>query len=75
MMPIVNGLEEEFEGQVPVTRLNTDEGTHSRLQTEYGVRGHPSFVVLDSEGAVTDRFFGPQDEDTLRAAMAIVSPR
>jgi len=69
-MPIVNGLEEEFAGQVAVSRLNANEGTNSRLQREYGVQGHPSFVVLDGDGAVVDRFFGPQDEETLRAAMA-----
>ena len=73
-MPIVNGLEDEFRGQVAVRRLDADEGTNSQLQREYGVQGHPSFVVLDGNGAVVDRFFGPQDEATLRAAIATVTP-
>jgi hypothetical protein len=70
MAPIVNGLAEEFAGDVDVQRLNAAEGITNRLQAEYGVRGHPSFVVLDGEGAVTQRFFGPQEEATLREAMA-----
>ena len=73
-MPIVDGLEEQFAGQVAVNRLNVNEGTNSELQSEYGLRGHPSFVVLDGDGAVAERYFGPQDEETLRAAMAAVAP-
>ena len=72
-MPIVNGLEERYAGQVTVVRLNANEETNSRLQAEYGVRGHPSFVVLDSNNSVSDRFLGPQEEATLRTAMAAVS--
>lgn len=74
MMPIVDGLEEEYAGRVAVTRLNANEGTNGQLQRELGVQGHPSFVVLDGSNAVTDRFFGPQEEETLRVAMAAVAP-
>ena len=73
-MPIVNGLEQEFEGQVAVVRLNAAENDNRELQQTYGVQGHPSFVVVDGDGAVAETFFGPQDEETLRAAMAAISP-
>ena len=72
-MPIVDGLEGEFEGRVEVTRLDANEGTNGALQQELGVQGHPSFVVVDAEGAVTERFFGPQEEATLEEAMAAVA--
>lgn len=72
-MPTVSGLEAEFAGRVTVVRLNADEENNSRLQAEYAVRGHPSFAVLDGNNNVTDRFFGPQEEYTLRAAMTAVS--
>jgi hypothetical protein len=74
MMPIVNGLAEQFVGQVAVHRLNAGEGTNSNLQTRYGVRGHPSFVVLAGDKSVVERFFGPQTEETLAAAMSAVAP-
>lgn len=73
-MPIVDGLEAEFEGQVAVMRLNFQEAANAQLHAEYGLRGHPAFVVLDQDGQVTQRFFGPQRAETLRAAMAAVRP-
>lgn len=72
-MPTVRGLEEEFAGEVDVIRLDANQESNSRLQTEYGVRGHPSFAVLDSKSRVTELFFGPQQENTLRAAMTAVT--
>ncbi len=68
-MPIVNGLEDEFVGEVDVMRLNADEGENAALQNRYGLRGHPSFAVLDETGAVVERFYGPQSAGTLREAM------
>ena len=43
----MDGLEGEFEGQVPVVRLNAEGAEMAQLMIEYGVRGHPSFVVLN----------------------------
>lgn len=68
-MPIVNGLEAEFAGEINVAQLNVGEGNHAALQTQYGLRGHPSFVVLDRGGAVAERYFGPQSTETLRSAI------
>lgn len=73
-MPIVNGLEDEFAGDVAVIRLNAADRNNAAIQSRYGLRGHPSFAVLDSEGEVADSFFGPQSAETLRAAMDNVGP-
>ena len=73
MIPIVNGLGEEFEGRVSTFRLDADQATNARLQAEFGLRGHPSFVVLDNDGGVTQRFFGPQLEMVLRESMEAVA--
>ena len=73
MMPIVDGLNEEFEGQVSVLRLDAAQPTNAKLQTEYSLRGHPAFAVLDSEGRVTQRLFGPQTEGVLRQSMEAVA--
>ena len=74
MMPIVNGLEEEFNNEIVVQRLDASETENIELMQEYGVRGHPSFVLLDENGRVVQTFFGPQDEATLRAAIQNVLP-
>lgn len=72
MMPIVDGLESEFVGEVTISRLNAAEPANVQLQQEYGLRGHPSFAVLDGDGRVVQVFIGPQTEETLRAALAAV---
>ena len=69
MAPIVDGLSEEFDGKATVYQLNAAEQANVVLQARYDVRGHPSFVTLDGDGRVVQRFFGPQAEETLRRAL------
>lgn len=73
-MPIVDGLEEAFADKVQVIKLNAIEPEIDRLQAEWGLRGHPTFAVLDEQGNVTARFTGPQPAATLRSALAGVVP-
>jgi hypothetical protein len=72
MTPIVDGIEAEFEGQVAVIRLNAEGAERAELMTRYGLRGHPSFAVLNEQSEVTERFTGPQTAETLRKAMTAV---
>ena len=69
MAPIVDGLSEEFDGKATVYQLNAAEKANVELQARYDVRGHPSFVTLDGDGRVVQRFFGPQAKETLRQAL------
>ena len=68
-MPIVNGLEDAFAGEITVVRLNAIDGDNAALQSQYGLRGHPSFAIVDERGAVLERFLGPQSEETLRSGI------
>ena len=74
MRPIVNGLEEEFAGNVSVIWLDANVRENSALQKMYSVQGHPSFVTLDAGNLVAQRFFGPQDRAVLFEAMNEISP-
>jgi protein-disulfide isomerase len=74
MTPIVNGLEEEFAGQVTVKQLDASLPENVQLQAEYGVRGHPSFIVLNGNGIVIQTYIGPQPEETLREVMLVAAP-
>jgi len=74
MTSIVNGLEAEFSGEVTVFRLNAAEPENVSLMQNYGLRGHPSFAVLDKDGRVTQIFFGPQSEEELRTALKATLP-
>jgi thioredoxin-like negative regulator of GroEL len=69
MMPIVNGLAEEFEGRMAVVSLELGVPANQAFQQEVGARGHPSFVVLDTGGQVVAQYVGPQSAEMLRAAM------
>ncbi|GJM41510.1 MAG: hypothetical protein DHS20C20_17920 [Ardenticatenaceae bacterium] len=66
MTPIVNGLEEEFSGQLTVLRLNAAEAENAQLMQEYGLRGHPSFAVVAEDGNLSQTFSGSQSEEQLR---------
>lgn len=70
----MNGLADEFEGQISVQQLNAAEQANIQLQSQYGLRGHPSFVILDADGQAVQTFLGPQAEETLRQAMMKVIP-
>lgn len=69
MKPIVDGLEQEFAGQVTILRLDADDPANNQLMEDLGLRGHPSFAVIDGQGNITARFFGPQPVETLREAL------
>jgi thioredoxin-like negative regulator of GroEL len=73
MTPIVDGLESEFAGQATVLQLNADDSGNARLLQQYGLRGHPSFVVLDADGRPVQTFVGPQTEAVLREALTVVA--
>jgi hypothetical protein len=74
MMPIVDGLEREFEGRLTVVRLDANVPANEQLQLTYGMRGHPTFLVLNETGDVSAQFIGRQTAETLREAMTAVSP-
>lgn len=72
MTPIVDGLEAEFAEQIDVVRLDASRPEVIELQQVYGLQGHPAFVVLDASNSVTARYFGPQSEAELQAAITAV---
>ena len=72
MMPIVNGLGDEFGDELNVYELDAAQPAIATLQQQYGLRGHPSFAVLAPDGQVSAGFFGPQYKQTLREAIVVV---
>lgn len=72
MEPIVDGLEREFAEALTVRRLDADLEENARLQQTYGLRGHPTFAVLDVDAHVVQSFTGPQTEEALYEAVTAV---
>ena len=50
--PVVDGLERDLEGRAQVLRLSVMDSVGGEIAGRYGVRGVPTFVLLDGEGQV-----------------------
>ncbi|MGB3717144.1 MAG: hypothetical protein WA996_22210 [Candidatus Promineifilaceae bacterium] len=69
----MDGLAVEFEGKISIVQLDAAQEANATLQSQWGLRGHPSFAVLDGDGRVIESFFGPQQEVTLRQAIEAIA--
>ena len=69
MTPIVDGLKREFMDQATVLQLDASEAENARLQQQFGLRGHPGFVILDGNGRPLQTFIGPQTKIVLHEAL------
>ena len=56
MTPIVNGLESEFADRAEVLQLDANKAANAQLLQQYGTRGHPTVVVIDSNNRVVQTF-------------------
>jgi hypothetical protein len=71
MMPIVNGLEEEFSDSVQFVYLNVADGAEGqRVFEALTLPGHPSYIVFLPTAEEVYRSFGMVNVDILRAAIA-----
>lgn len=49
--PVVDGLENQLDGKAKVIRLDVLSGVGQQAAARYGVRGVPSLIVVDGQGA------------------------
>jgi thioredoxin-like negative regulator of GroEL len=56
--PIVDGIENDLEGQAQVIRLNVMSDVGSRAAQRYGVRGVPTVLIFDGNGYLVDQSVG-----------------
>ena len=49
-MPIVNGIEHEYRGQLNVLYVSMDEEEGQTVARGYGVIGTPTILLLDDQG-------------------------
>jgi hypothetical protein len=52
MQPIVNGIQSEFDEQIEIVSLNAADGAEGQAAFEfYGIRGHPTVMLIEPGGA------------------------
>jgi thioredoxin-related protein len=68
--PVVDGLAQTLEGQAQVLRLSVTDDVGGELAMRYGVRGVPTFVLLDGAGEVVLKQVGMPDRAGIEAAVA-----
>ncbi|NIM94718.1 MAG: hypothetical protein GTO18_13540 [Anaerolineales bacterium] len=69
MTPIVNGLKADFAEVVDFRSLNAGSGVGQKAFNSYGLPGHPSYLILDPQGRVLWKGFGPQSKEILEEAI------
>jgi hypothetical protein len=70
MQPIVDGLEEQYAGQVAFYQLNARDGADGQAAYEYyALRGHPTIMIVEPGGAVSFQQSGVIPEATLTATL------
>jgi hypothetical protein len=68
MSPIVDGLAQDYGDRVAFQRLNArQEG--EKLFRQYGLRGHPAYVVLGRKGQVVWQQIGEVSHQGLEDAL------
>ena len=66
----MDGLERELEGQAQVLRLNAMDAVGRKLAMRYGVRGVPTFVLLNGAGEVVLKQVGMPERTDILAMVA-----
>lgn len=69
MQPIVDGLEQEYGGAMAFDRVNAGTKLGRSLMRQYGVRGHPSYVIVDPQGRKLWSASGIVDEHILHQSL------
>ena len=69
MQPVVDGLEDEYYDQIDFQRLDANSLNGKEAFQAYGLRGHPSFVVIDPAGVVLWLSLGEQPRDVISRAL------
>lgn len=52
MVPVVDGLEDKYIGEIEVQRKDASGGAGLDVFRSYSLRGHPAYVLLQPSGEV-----------------------
>lgn len=70
MRPIVNGLEAEYGERIDFRRYNIVSEEGQAWASQYSLRGHPAYVLVDSAGQERWRYVGVVPQEVMEAELA-----
>jgi hypothetical protein len=73
MQPIVNGLEPEFEEQIVFQHVDANGEEGRKTMSAYGLRGHPSYAIVDVDGSALWTAVGQLSAEQLRQSLIMYS--
>jgi len=59
MIPIVNGLEQQYSEEITFKRVNAEVGDGPEIMQAYRIPGHPTILLFDDTGQEVQRILGP----------------
>lgn len=72
MRPIVDGLEQDYSDQIDFRRYNIDTDEGEAWASQYNLRGHPAFLLLDRQGQESWRYLGIISRETIEVELKAV---
>jgi len=70
MQPIVNGLQEKYGEQVDFLYLNAEDGAEGQAAFDfYKIRGHPTLMLIQPDGAIAWSRIGATTREELEQAI------
>ena len=72
MEPIVDGLEEKYQDQIEVLRIDALSTEGKSAYQAYNLLGHPAFTLLNQQGELIWKGLGEQSRQNLENQMKAV---
>lgn len=69
MTPIVDGLEEQYQGRVAFRRIDANRGDGPAIIRQHNILGHPTILIVDQAGKEINRLLGPQSAEDIEVIL------
>ncbi|HRW03528.1 MAG TPA: hypothetical protein P5121_00450 [Caldilineaceae bacterium] len=74
MKPVVNGLEQVYGDQIAFRRYNIASPEGEAWASQYSLRGHPAFLLLNTQGEESWRYVGVVAQAVVEAELNALLP-
>jgi thiol:disulfide interchange protein len=70
MKPVVDGLQQEYEGKVEFKLYDVEKSAEGeKLMRQYGAQFVPTFVFVNADGTTSETIVGAVTESKMKAAL------